>query len=390
MRVLVGHNAYQNFGGEDAVAASETRLLRERGHDVHEYNRSNAELNRLSLKDKTRYLWYLGWNEESYQQVRTLIRNVRPEVAHFHNIYFMMSPAVYHACRAEGVPVVQSLHNFRPLCANGLLFRNNHVCEDCLSGSLMPAVLHRCSQNSPIISAMVVRMLRSHRKMKTWHEKVNVYITATEFTRQKYAGSGFDADRIFVKPNFVEDLGDVPAQDRGYALYVGRLSDEKGVDVMIRAWKDLTDIPLKIAGDGPGRLYLSGYIQRHAIKHVTLLGHVDDEKYRELMGGARYLVLPSICYENFPRIAVEALAYGLPVLASRLGSLEEVIHHDENGMLFEPGKEEALAAAAKTLYQSSDLPRMRTAARQKYADEYSPDRNYEQLLAIYERALHTA
>lgn len=390
MRVLVGHNAYQNFGGEDAVAASEVALLRARGHDVHEYSRSNAELNKLSLKDKSRYLWYLGWNEESYQQVRSLIRNVRPDVVHFHNIYFMMSPAVYHACRAEGVPVVQSLHNFRPLCANGLLFRNNQVCEDCLHGSLMPAVLHRCSQNSLIISAMVARMIRSHRKMKTWQDKVTIYITATEFTRQKYIGARFDPDKIFVKPNFVEEPGATATNDMGYALYVGRLSDEKGVDVMIRAWKDLPDIPLKIAGDGPGRLFLSGYIQRYGLKHITLLGHVDEGKLRELMSGARFLVLPSICYENFPRIAVEALAYGLPVLASKLGSLQEVIDEGANGLLFEAGKEEALTAAAAKLYKSADLPRMRAAARTKYTDEYSPDRNYDKLLEIYERALHSS
>lgn len=389
MRILVGHNTYQAFGGEDAVAASEEELLRSRGHEVRVYGRSNAELNKLTLKEKSRFLWYLGWNEQSYREVRQLIQEFQPEVAHFHNIYFMMSPSVYHACRDEGVPVVQSLHNFRPLCANGLLFRDNHVCEDCLKGSLIPGVLHRCSQNSVIISTMVTRMILSHRKMKTWHDKISTYITATEFTRQKYIAAGFDGDKIFVKPNFVAAPPEGDGKDRGYALYVGRLSDEKGVDILIRAWKGLSEIPLKIAGDGPSRMFLSGYIQRHGLKHVALLGHVDNPKYHELMSGARFLVLPSICYENFPRIAAEAFSYGLPVVASKLGSLQEVIDDGITGKLFETGNEEALAAAARSLYAADVLPRMREATQRKYHAAYSPQRNYDKLLEVYERALHT-
>ena len=387
MRVLIGHNAYQNFGGEDAVAASEEQLLRGRGHDVRVYSRSNAELNQLSLKDKSRFLWYLGWNEESYQQVRALIRDFRPDIVHFHNIYFMMSPAVYHACHAEGVPVVQSLHNFRPLCLNGLLFRNNRVCEDCLKGSLLPGVAHRCSQQSMIISAMVARMIRSHRRLRTWSDKVGTYITATEFTRKKYVDAGFPADRIFVKPNFVEEPSTKAETDKGYALYVGRLSEEKGVETLIRAWKGLADVPLRIAGDGPARTLLSGYIQRFGLKNVSLLGHVAEEKFHELMSGARFLILPSLCYENFPRIAVEALSYGLPVVASRLGSLVEVIDDGVTGRLFEPGDGESLAQAVRELFGNAALGEKRKAARAKFEEAYSPQKNYDKLLEIYERAL---
>ncbi|MBZ0165691.1 MAG: glycosyltransferase, partial [Candidatus Omnitrophica bacterium] len=298
-------------------------------------------------------------------------------------------PAVYHACQDEGVPVVQSLHNFRPLCANGLLFRDNHLCEDCLKGSLMPGIFHRCSQKSLIISAMVTRMIRSHRKMHTWRDKVSLYVTATEFTRQKYITAGFSPNKIFIKPNFVGPVENNSFSDQAYALYIGRLSDEKGVDVLIRAWKDLPDIPLKIAGDGPNRLFLSGYIQRYGLKNIEVLGHVDGNKYHELMSGARFLVIPSICYENFPRIAAEAFAYGLPVAASRLGSLQEVIDHGINGLLFEPGSEQSLRQIAEELYRSAGLPEMRAAAREKYAAAYSPEKNYETLLEIYERALYT-
>jgi len=387
MRILIGHNQYQNFGGEDAVALAEQKLLEDHGHAVRLYTRSNAELKSFSLNEKSRFMWYLAWSDKSYQELRKIVREFKPDVAHFHNIYFMLSPAVYYACKDEKVPVVQSLHNFRPLCANGLFFRNNRVCEDCLNGSLFNGIRHRCYQKSWIISALVVRMLMAHRKMNTWKDKVDAYITATEFTKQKYVQAGIAPDKIFIKPNFIYPSPKETAVDQGYALYVGRLSDEKGVEVLIKAWKEIKDCPLKIAGDGPLKPYLSGFIHNNQIANVELLGHVDQGRYEQLMQGAKFMVVPSICYENFPRIVAEALAYGVPVIASRLGSLQEIIADKVNGGLFEPGNAGDLIEKVRWIFHQADLEFLRKNARASYEVRFSDDVNYEILQNIYENVL---
>ncbi len=388
MKILVAHNKYRARGGEDAVAEAEAQLLRDNGHDVHLYERSNRELNQMSMTEKTRHMWYLAWSQQSYRDMKDTLERIRPDVVHFHNIYFMMSPAVYYACQEAGVPVVQSLHNFRPLCANGLFFRDNQVCEKCLHGSLNHGIRYRCYQNSLLISALVVRMLKSHRKMKTWQTQVNAYITATEFTRQKYIQAGFNGGRIYVKPNFIYPAPEHTGEERGYALYIGRLSDEKGLEVLIKSWVNQSELPLRIAGEGPLLAYLSGFKHNKGITNVSLLGRVNDEQYHELMSGATCLIVPSVCYENFPRIAAEAMAYGLPVIASRLGSLEEIIDDGVNGGLFEPGNPEALKERIDWLMQEADRPRMRQASRQAYEERFNSQRNLEMLLDIYQQTIN--
>lgn len=388
MRVLVGHNEYQSFGGEDAVAAAEQRLLMDQGHEVYSYRRSNQELADMSAREKTRFIWYLAWADKSYKELRKIIQEFKPDVVHFHNIYFMMSPAVYHACKDEGVPVVQSLHNFRPLCANGLFFRADQVCEKCLHGSLLNGVRHRCYQKSLVISALVVRMLKTHRKMNTWRDKVDAYITATEFTRKKYIQAGFNADQIYVKPNFIYPEPSTLAVDGNYALYVGRLSPEKGLEVLIQAWKDNSMLPLKIVGDGPSKQYLSGYIQNNGISNVELLGHLGDEEYDELMRNAKCVIIPSTCYENFPRVAAEAMSYGLPVIASRLGSLQEIIDDRVNGCLFDVGDAEDLKKSLKWLITQADISQIKANALKSYNENFKSDHNYATLLKIYAQAIH--
>ncbi|MGE0268331.1 MAG: glycosyltransferase [Candidatus Omnitrophota bacterium] len=390
MRILIGHNQYQNFGGEDAVALAEQQLLQDNGHEVIVYSRSNTELTKFSFREKSRFMWYLAWSDQSYRELRKLIRDTKPDIAHFHNIYFMMSPAVYHASKDEGIPVVQSLHNFRPLCANGLFFRNNQVCEKCLNGSLFNGIKHRCYQKSWVISALVVRMLMAHRKMNTWKNKVDAYITATEFTKQKYVRAGIAPDKIFIKPNFIYPPTKEQAVDQGYALYVGRLSDEKGVEVLIKAWKEIKEYPLIIAGDGPLMPYVSGFIHNNQLTNVSLLGHVGQDKYDQLMRGARMVVVPSICYENFPRIVAEAMAYGIPVVASRLGSLQEIIHDQKEGFLFEPGNPGALVDAVRLCLNEKGYAGIKQQAFNKYIQSFSSDVNYSALMKIYQQVLQQA
>jgi glycosyltransferase involved in cell wall biosynthesis len=248
--VLVAHNRYQQRGGEDESTSLEIALLRSRGHKVTEFIEDNARISDLSL---SRVAVRTVWSRESYRRLRCLIREQRPDVVHVQNFFPLISPAVYYAARAEGVPVVQTLRNYRLLCANGLFFRDGHVCEDCLGKTLpWPGVVHACYRESRAGTVPVAAMISIHRALRTWTRMVDVYITLTEFARQKFPEGGLPAKRIVTKPNFVHpDPGPGEGQG-GYAMFVGRLSSEKGVGTLLEAWERLGGrIPLKVVGDGP-------------------------------------------------------------------------------------------------------------------------------------------
>ena len=219
MKIVVGHNRYRFKGGEDVVFAAEQRVLRGRGHDVICYEKDNTALLSLSPLKKFSAYVRIDWSKESYKEVRAILKREKPDVAHFHNVHFMMTPSVYYACQDEGVPVVQSLHNFRMLCANALLFRDNMVCEDCLTKSVWEGIKHKCYKDSTIATALVTRMMARHRKKKTWTDQVDAYIAATEFTKKKYVQGGFPEDKIFVKSHFVEGPPEGIGNYKDYALY---------------------------------------------------------------------------------------------------------------------------------------------------------------------------
>src|SRR5215218_10268668 len=250
MKILLIHNEYQQPGGEDQVFAAEAKLLEDNGQRVLRYSVHNdqvAGMNLMTLAAST------IWNRSSYHELRAVIHKERPQVAHFHNTLPLISPAGYYAAKAERVPVVQTLHNYRLLCPNALFFRDGHVCEDC-QGKFVPwpGVLHACYRGSRPASAVVAAMLTTHRALRTWTEQVDVYIATTEFAREKFVQGGLPVEKLVVKPNFLHPAP-TPGKVQGdYALFVGRLSPEKGIGTLLAAWKRLrTRIPLKIVGDGP-------------------------------------------------------------------------------------------------------------------------------------------
>ncbi len=385
MRILIAHNRYQQAGGEDAVAKSEAALLRDFGEDVHVYERSNQEIERYTRLAQLRHFFSLSWSQRSYREMRKLLRDIRPEVVHFHNTFFMMTPSVYYACRDEHIPIVQSLHNFRLLCANGLFFRDNHVCEECPKHSLWRGVQYGCYRQSRLLTSLVVKMLTDHWRKKTWTHLIDRYLTATEFSRQKFIERGISPDKISVKPNFLYPDVKRRDKDQGYALYVGRLSREKGVEVLLRAWQLKAHIPLKIVGDGP----LAGRLgQERGYRNLEFLGYVSKEKYAECMRGAKFLIVPSLCYENFPRILVEAYAYGVPVIASRLGGMPEIVLENKTGLLFEPGDAYDLINKIHWLLEhEEDYRKFEQSAREEFEQKYSAQKSYQGLMNVYKQII---
>jgi glycosyltransferase involved in cell wall biosynthesis len=388
MNILIIHNFYTQPGGEDIVFAAEKALLHERGHEIVEFVRRNDEINGIH---------YLGasvsvvWSRDSQRALRRLIETVRPDVAHFHNTFLRISPAAYYACKDTGIPVIQTLHNYRLLCPSAIFFRDGHACENCL-GKLVPwpGVLHRCYRDSRAATGAVAAMLVVHRLLRTWERTVDIFIALTEFARQKFIQGGLPADRVVVKPNFVHPDPGPGAHDGGYALFAGRLSPEKGIRTLLAAWERLgPGIPLKIVGDGPLARQVAETANRNP--RVEWLGSQPLERVYSLMGGAAVILVPSLWYEGFPRVIVEAYAKGTPVVASDLGALAELVHDGRTGLRFRPGDPEDLAAKVEWAWRHPrELAAMGREARREYELKYTAERNYEQLMAIYRMAIERA
>lgn len=387
MRILVAHNRYQQPGGEDAVAKTEFNLLKNFGEEVRLYERSNDEMNRYSSLEKIGLLWNMGWSKDSYEDFRKVLREFSPDVVHFHNIFFMFTPSVYQACRDENIAVVQSLHNFRLLCSNALFFREGKVCEECFEHkNLWRGVWYGCYRDSRPMTALLVHMLESHWQRRTWLKGIDFYITATEFSRKKYIAAGLPAERMIVKPNVHLNGNFKEYKDQGYALYAGRLTLEKGVHVLLKAWKKKTYLPLKIVGDGP----LATELKRTAqdIKDVEFLGFLSKDRYEECLQRAKFLIVPSLCYENFPKIVAEAYAYGIPVVASSLGGFPEIVRDQETGLLFRAGDADDLLERIEWFMSHEDQRSlMQQNIREIYATTYSARKNYEMLMDIYKQAI---
>jgi glycosyltransferase involved in cell wall biosynthesis len=389
MRILLVHNYYQRPGGEDAVFAAETALLRQKGCDVVEYvedNRRIIDMRRLSLAAGS------IWSSATRRRLLETLRRTQPHVVHFHNIFPLISPSAYWACRESGVPIVQTLHNYRLLCPAGTLFRNGGVCEDCLGKTPpWPGVLHRCYRQSCAQTAASVAMLTVHRWQQTWQRHVDIYIALTEFVRNKFVEAGFPAEKIVVKPNFVQAPPRAGAGAKRYALFAGRIAPEKGVRTLLRGWQHVNNIDLKIVGDGPLLDEVRRFVQTEKLAGVETLAQRPHHEVVDLMAGARFLVVPSEWYETFGLVIIEAFACGVPVIASRLGAMAEIVEGDRTGLLFKPGDPQDLANKVHWAVEHPDaMARMGETARRVYERKYTPERNYEMLRAIYDRAIEEA
>jgi glycosyltransferase involved in cell wall biosynthesis len=386
MKILTCHTFYQQHGGEDQVFQDETRLLEMHGHEVIRFVRHNDAIDGMR-----RWPLALGtiWNRKVCAELRRTIRRERPCLVHFTNIFPLISPGAYYAARAEGVKVVQSLHNYRLICPSAFLLRDGKVCEDCMGRMIAwPAVRHGCYRGDRRATAVVTTMLAAHRTLRTWSRMVDLFVAITEFSRRKFIEGGLPAGKIVVKPNFVYDDSGPGSGSGGFAVFAGRLSPEKGLDTLLAAWSQLKiDLPLTIIGDGP----LADRVRRAAAENsrVRWLGHQRLEKVLEIVGAAKFLVLPSVWYEGaLPRTVLEAFSKGTPVVASNLGAMTEGIQHGKTGLLFAPGDPDALGHAVNRIMSDpKTLDGMRAAARREFEQKYTAVTNYRLLLQVYSRAL---
>ncbi len=391
MRVLMVHNYYQQPGGEDESAEQEISLLQRHGHTVHLFSRHNNEINSYSPVQKALLFFEPTWSFTAYRQIKDLLLSLDIDIVHIQNFFALVSPAVFYACKELNIKTICMLHNYRLLCPSSIFYRDGNICEDCLGGTLWSGIIHKCYHESALQSASIALMLKTHRLTNTWVDKVDAFISLTEFARRKFIEGGLPESKLFVRPNFLFEDPGIGNQDREYALFIGRLSPEKGVMTMIEAWKNHPNIPLKIIGDGPQRPQIEEKIRLHQFNQVELLGFLPLIEVYKALKKAMFLVMPSVWYETFGRVIIEAYATGTPVIASRLGAMEEIIIEKKTGLLFTPG--DALDLSEKVHYANDHPLELRSwgrQARSHYEQKYTADSAYEKLISIYEEVLEGA
>lgn len=389
MKILLIHNYYQQPGGEDSAYQRELELLRQSGHQVLTYERSNSEIQKLNAIRKAALPLNAIWSSRAFHEIQTILKQEKPDIAHFHNTHFMVTPSAYYACRQEGVPVIQSLDNPRLLCPAASFFRDGHPCEDCLRKTPpWPGVLHACYRGSRLQTAVVAAMLTTHRLLKTWQELIDFYLVATNTYKQKFIEGGLPAGKLKVKPHFVYPDPGLRQNDGGeYALFIGRLDIEKGLRTLLKAWGKIKHIPLKIRGSG--RLIEDVKTSIHMNPQIQLVHRLPQAELTELIKGARFLVWPSEgYYETFGFVAAEAFACGVPVISSNVGVMQEMVQDYVTGLHFVQSSADNLASKVIWAWDHpNEMAEMGKNARREYESKYTAEKNYPKLIEVYQAAI---
>ncbi|MFZ3265959.1 MAG: glycosyltransferase family 4 protein [Terriglobales bacterium] len=386
LRVLQVQNQHApGWGGEETVVALEKRLLQDHGHVVEDFQVSNARLKSAHIFWQILAVPSFLWSRRSYAALRRRIAEFEPDVVHVHNTFPELSPSVFWAARREGVPVVQTLHNFRHVCANALLLRDGFRCEKCVGRRGGSALLHRCYARSLSRSAVVVATGILHQVIGTYSRGVDAFITLNDFNREIFRGGGLPDNKLHVKPNFVpaSQLGNCARKRQ--AIFVGAMMPSKGVHLLLQAWSAaaLAEFELLLIGDGPERKSLEREFAH--LGNITWCGRMERPQILARMAESRVLVFPSLAYENCPMVVLEALSVGTPVVSANHSSLTAMVEHQREGLLFQTGDAQALASALREALHADDgtWSQWSSAARQTHAQRYSDNVNYQQLVSIY-------
>jgi glycosyltransferase involved in cell wall biosynthesis len=380
MRVLIIHSRYRSgpASGENQVVDDEARLLQDGGHDVVVHSRT-PEVRRAT--DLVRAGRDAVWSRDDANALRDLIRVHHPDIVHCHNVLTGMSPSIIRASRTEGVPVVMTLHNYRLMCLPGTFLRDGKVCEACLGHIPWRGVRYRCYRGSRPASIALGLSLSVHRMLSTF-DSINLFLAVSRFLRDKHIEAGIPANRIQAKANFAWPVERSTGPGE-YFLYIGRLAPEKGVASLLDAWKHLSGTRLIVAGDGPQ----AAELRERAPASVEFLGTVPHSEVRDLLKGARALMVPSLWYEGAPRSILEAYSAGVPVLASGIGALPEVVQDSISGRLVDPADPGAWVKAVRSMADDDFRQALSAGARQTYERFYRPEIALRTLEDVYKGVL---
>ncbi len=395
MRILLVHNFYGSSApsGENRVVLEERDLLREAGHEVVEHFAYSDTVRDRGLLPLLRTAALVPWNRAARSRIARRIREVQPDIVHIHNVFPLFSPAIFGAAATGRAAVVHTLHNYRAFCPGALVLRDNRVCTDCVDRrSILPALRHGCYRKSRLATAPLAACVALHRALDTYRRHVDAFIALTEFQKEQMSKAGLPPERIFVKPNCLPSTVEpVPWEQReAKCVFVGRISREKGVRVLMDAWAAWgpSAPQLQIIGDGPELEELRSSVPAPIAGRVTFCGQKSPGDTQALLSRARVLIMPSIWYEGFPLVFREAVGYGVPVIASRIGALPELVEARGAGRLFEAGNAHGLQQAVSSLWEDdATLKVMSAAAANQARKHYSPQANLAVVQSVYTHAL---
>jgi len=388
MKILLCHNFYQQAGGEDVAVLALKALLETKGHRVIFYAEDNREIEKYGTLQKIGFFPRTIFSARTYWQLRRIINTEQPDIAHVHNVFPLLSPALYIALQRFGIPIVQTVHNYRLMCINGLFLREGRVCERCKTGSFFSGFRFKCYRDSYTLSGLYALTIGGHRRWGTFN-RIDRFIALSHFAARKMAESRVaDMSKISVLENFLPspfpEYGD-PDFANPYIVYMGRLSPEKGISTLLEALGGMPDVRLKVLGSGPLHQTICNYIRDHRLQNVEMLGFVDGEEKYRILRRALCCVVPSECYENLPYAVLESAAVGTPVVASRIGGLAGVISEGETGLLFAHGNSAELRAKVELLAADPELVRsMGRKARRQAETRNTENAHYTRLMNIYD------
>ena len=392
MRVVLVHNRYRSAvpSGENRVVDQEFAALTALGHDVVRFQRNSDEIEQWSGAKKAALPTRVIWSHEARRGLAATLREHRPAVVHVHNTFPLISPAVLYTCRDAAIPVVATIHNYKLACASGNFFRDGAVCHDCAGSLPVPAVLHGCYRGSRVATAPVAIATSVHRQ--AWRSLVSAYVFISASQRDLLRGLGLAQDRTFVRHNLIPRRDERQVAREPTVVYAGRLDEAKGLRVLMAGWDAFrsrargTGLRLVIAGTGPLEREVAAWAS--ATPSVHMAGQVDSAGCADLMSRARAVIVPSAWEETFGLVVVEAMAVGVPPVASDHGSFVELITPGVDGALFRPGDPAALALVLADVEAHPErYEAYGEQARKTYEQQFNPERNLEQLLEIYRFAI---
>jgi len=388
MRILQIHNYYQNYGGECHVVDAEKKLLEENGHEVIQYVRHSSDINSWGLLKKIVKLISIPYDLFEYRSLLKFIKEIKPDVAHVHNVFPLISPSAYSALAKAGIPTVQTVHNYRFMCPNGMFYIEKNICEKCQSQGYWSAVINRCMRNSYVVSALYATAIANAWRKKIIQNKISRFIALNQFVFEKMVDAGVPREKIAICGNFIHAENKSVPVKKNYILYIGRLSAEKGIMTLLKAVASLDSVVLKVAGTGPDEHELKQYALKHTNNRVEFLGFIKGKKKEQLISEAVCTIVPSEWYENYQISVLESLSLGTPVVASRIGGLPEMVKHGVTGLLFEPEDSLELSGCIQELVNSPEkVAGMAESAINYSVNTFSSDVHCGQMVGIYQEVI---